>query len=158
MSISKEIYIGTYIEMLPHSSIRDKKTWTCKCQKRQYHQPVHRFCGKCGDEFDKQVIEEKYIPRLYDLMGEDESLITPGMFNDSLRDDQPYLVIANECYRGEAGDFEKSDDFDEDIQIDGEMVENDLSLFKSYYKRQIDHLSQQCQLFEIKFGIIKYYW
>jgi hypothetical protein len=61
---------------------------------------------------------------------------------------------ANESYSKH--DFKNDWAYENPLNVD--LIEQDMEAFRKHYKKEIDFLKARCESFEIKFGVITYFW
>lgn len=156
MGYSKYTYVGPYIDVtsLPKYKKEESKIYSSclnnDCE--SYHKNLNengQFCSLCGQKrenyLSKNIVDK--IKNIKDILYE---------FGDV---DILFQIGESERYGpNRRGKYHENSDEDFTFDIDVNFIPNALKEFESEYSKSLKYLKDNDVTFDIKFGVISYYW
>jgi len=152
MGVSKNTYVGPYLKInkIPTEKVEKKDSYKiCPNENCSIHliKAVGEFCSNCGTKnilhTNKQYIDKG--KNIYDLMFE-------------FGEEDIFFVYENLCLMNRRSSYNKSDDEPFLLNMDENYISNALTSFNKDYSEFMSFLKESGVEFDVKFGVISYYW
>lgn len=154
MGMSREVYIGAYLELTVKPRSVKETVYQCPLHTHVAYKVrnLHgKFCSLCGKEYQEVVREKTIIPSYWNLVGdeyEDELFVVNGEDEEG----STILLTGNHNNTNTYIDLEYGD-----AEITTQMIGSCQTNFLKKYKEIIEFLEPKVEKLRVKFGVIIYY-